>query len=158
MNARLSHDVPDPAVFCKAYLTSDRPGIRVPVKEVTLTSGDTVTLYDTSGPYTDPGYGGGHRLPPLRAEWIAERAARSPGGGITQRAAARRGEITPEMEFAALREGVPAELVRDEIAAGRAVLPASVNHPESEPMVIGKAFLVKINANIGTSAVTSSIE
>jgi phosphomethylpyrimidine synthase len=61
------------------------------------------------------------------------------------------------MEFAALREGVPAELVRDEIAAGRAVLPANVNHPESEPMVIGKAFLVKINANIGTSAVTSSV-
>jgi phosphomethylpyrimidine synthase len=157
MNARLSHDVPDPAVFRKSYLTSGRPGIRVPVKEVTLTSGDTVTLYDTSGPYTDPGHDGGHRLPPLRAEWIAERAARVPDG-VTQRAAARRGEVTPEMEFAALREGVPATLVRDEIAAGRAVLPTNVNHPETEPMVIGKAFLVKINANIGTSSVTSSVE
>jgi phosphomethylpyrimidine synthase len=144
-----------PSVFRKAYLTGSRPGIRVPVKEVMLTSGETVTLYDTSGPYTDPAHDGGQVLPPLRAPWIAERKAR--GGCITQRAAARRGEITPEMEFAALREGVPAEMVRDELAAGRAVLPANVNHPESEPMVIGRAFLVKINANIGTSAVTSSV-
>jgi phosphomethylpyrimidine synthase len=156
MNARLSHDIPDPAVFRKAYLTSNRPDIRVPVREVALTSGDTVSLYDTSGPYTDPEYDGGHRMPPLREAWIAERAERTPGS-VTQRAAARRGEITPEMEFAALREGVSPELVRAEIAAGRAVLPANVNHPESEPMVIGKAFLVKINANIGTSAVSSSI-
>jgi phosphomethylpyrimidine synthase len=62
------------------------------------------------------------------------------------------------MSFAAIREGVPAEVVRDEIAAGRAILPANVNHPESEPMVIGQRFLVKVNANIGNSAVTSSIE
>ena len=155
MNARLPHDVPPAAAFRRAYLTGSRPDIRVPVKEVVLTSGDVVSLYDVSGPHTDPGHDGGHLLPPLREAWIADRRAR--GGGITQRAAARRGEITPEMEFAALREDVPAELVRDEIAAGRAVLPASVNHPESEPMVIGKAFLVKVNANIGTSSVTSSI-
>ncbi|WP_372505694.1 phosphomethylpyrimidine synthase ThiC [Actinomadura madurae] len=77
---------------------------------------------------------------------------------MTQRAYARRGEITPEMEFAALREGVPPEFVRDELAAGRAVLPANVNHPEIEPMVIGRNFLVKVNANIGNSAVASSIE
>jgi phosphomethylpyrimidine synthase len=86
---------------------------------------------------------------PLRAK---------PGARVTQMHYARRGTITPEMEFAALREGVAPELVRDEIARGRAILPANVNHPESEPMVIGRAFLVKINANIGNSAVTSSIE
>jgi phosphomethylpyrimidine synthase len=77
---------------------------------------------------------------------------------VTQLAYARRGEITAEMEFVAVREGVPVELVRDEIARGRAVLPANVNHPEVEPMIIGKAFLVKVNANIGNSAVVSSIE
>jgi phosphomethylpyrimidine synthase len=83
---------------------------------------------------------------------------RSTGTPVTQLHYARRGEITPEMQFVATREGVPAELVRDEIAAGRAILPANVNHPESEPMVIGSNFLVKVNANIGNSAVSSSIE
>ncbi|HEV2372839.1 MAG TPA: phosphomethylpyrimidine synthase ThiC [Streptosporangiaceae bacterium] len=144
-----------PTVYRKAYLAGPRPDIRVPVREVSLTNGDTFTLYDTSGPYQDPGFGDGHVLPALRAPWIAERKAR--GGCVTQRAAARRGEVTPEMEFVAVREGMAPEVVRDEVAAGRAVLPANVNHPESEPMVIGKAFLVKINANIGTSAVTSSV-
>jgi phosphomethylpyrimidine synthase len=70
---------------------------------------------------------------------------------------ARRGELTPEMEFAAVREGVEPEVVRDEVARGRAILPSNVNHPESEPMVIGRNFLVKVNANIGNSAVTSSV-
>ena len=79
---------------------------------------------------------------------------RSTGAPVTQLHYARRGEITPEMAFVATREGVPAELVRDEIAAGRAILPANVNHPESEPMVIGTRFLVKVNANIGNSAVS----
>jgi phosphomethylpyrimidine synthase len=83
------------------------------------------------------------------------RAAR--GGTVTQRHYARQGEITQEMRFAALREGVEPEVVRQELAAGRAILPANVNHPESEPMVIGKRFLVKVNANIGNSAVTSSV-
>jgi phosphomethylpyrimidine synthase len=83
---------------------------------------------------------------------------RSSGRPVTQLRYARRGEVTAEMSFVAAREGVPAELVRDEIAAGRAILPANVNHPESEPMVIGSRFLVKVNANIGNSAVTSSIE
>jgi phosphomethylpyrimidine synthase len=86
--------------------------------------------------------------------------ARGAGGGrgtVTQLHYARRGEITPEMRFVAVREGAPAEVVRDEIAAGRAILPANVNHPESEPMVIGARFLVKVNANIGNSAVTSSV-
>jgi phosphomethylpyrimidine synthase len=70
---------------------------------------------------------------------------------------ARRGEVTPEMEFAAIRESVAPEMVRDEVAGGRAILPSNVNHPESEPMVIGRNFLVKVNANIGNSAVTSSV-
>jgi phosphomethylpyrimidine synthase len=79
-------------------------------------------------------------------------------GPITQLHYARRGEITPEMEFIALREGMPAEFVRSEIARGRAIIPANINHPELEPMIIGRNFHVKINANIGNSAVTSSIE
>ncbi|OLC49545.1 MAG: phosphomethylpyrimidine synthase ThiC [Candidatus Rokubacteria bacterium 13_1_20CM_2_68_19] len=80
------------------------------------------------------------------------------GRRVTQMHYARRGEVTPEMEFVALREGVAPERVRDEIARGRAILPANVNHPETEPMIIGRSFLVKINANIGNSAVASSIE
>jgi phosphomethylpyrimidine synthase len=80
-----------------------------------------------------------------------------PGRTVTQLHYARRGEVTPEMEFVARRENMAAETVRDEIARGRAILPSNVNHPESEPMVIGRPFLVKVNANIGNSAVTSSI-
>ncbi|HEX3393350.1 MAG TPA: phosphomethylpyrimidine synthase ThiC [Acidimicrobiales bacterium] len=80
------------------------------------------------------------------------------GKTVTQLHYARRGEITPEMEFVALREGVEAELVRSEVARGRAIIPANINHPESEPMAIGRRFLVKINANIGNSAVSSSVE
>ncbi|HEX8696440.1 MAG TPA: phosphomethylpyrimidine synthase ThiC [Longimicrobium sp.] len=79
-------------------------------------------------------------------------------GCVTQMHYARRGEVTPEMEFVALREGVDPELVRAEVARGRAIIPANVNHPELEPMVIGRAFKVKVNANIGNSAVSSSIE
>ncbi|WLP88406.1 phosphomethylpyrimidine synthase ThiC [Corynebacterium stationis] len=79
------------------------------------------------------------------------------GKRVTQMHYARRGEITPEMRYVALRENVDVELVRSEVAAGRAIIPANINHPESEPMIIGKQFLVKINANIGNSAVTSSI-
>jgi phosphomethylpyrimidine synthase len=77
---------------------------------------------------------------------------------LTQLHFARRGEITPEMEFIAIREGVRAEFVRSEVARGRAIIPANINHPELEPMIIGRNFQVKINANIGNSAVTSSIE
>ncbi|GAA3136973.1 phosphomethylpyrimidine synthase ThiC [Streptosporangium carneum] len=160
----------------KTYLVGSRPDIRVPMREIPLTNGSTVVLYDTSGPYTDPAHTADLEkgLPPLRSAWrspddtascggtgscggtLAE--GRSSTGALTQRARARRGEITPEMEFVALREGVTPEFVRDELACGRAVLPANVNHPESEPMIIGRNFLVKINANIGNSAVTSSIE
>ncbi|MBV9718752.1 MAG: phosphomethylpyrimidine synthase ThiC [Candidatus Eremiobacteraeota bacterium] len=81
-----------------------------------------------------------------------------PGANVTQMHYARRGQITPEMEFVGVREGVEPELVRSEIARGRAILPSNVNHPESEPMIIGRSFLVKINANIGNSAVSSSID
>ena len=94
-------------------------------------------------------------------EWRGER--RRPlrsrdGRAVTQMAYARRGLVTPEMEFVAAREGCDVELVRSEVAAGRAIIPSNVNHPESEPMIIGRRFLVKINANIGNSAVSSSIE
>ncbi|MFI6536111.1 phosphomethylpyrimidine synthase ThiC [Nonomuraea sp. NPDC050547] len=89
--------------------------------------------------------GDGHK--PLRAT----------GAPVTQLAYARRGVVTKEMEFVAVREGVSGEFVRKEVAAGRAIIPANVNHPESEPMVIGRNFHVKINANIGNSAVASSI-
>jgi phosphomethylpyrimidine synthase len=81
-----------------------------------------------------------------------------PGARVTQMHYARRGEITPEMEFIAVREGFDPELVRAEVARGRAIIPANINHPELEPMIIGRAFKVKINANIGNSAVKSSID
>jgi phosphomethylpyrimidine synthase len=180
----------------KTYLAGSHPGLRVPMREVPLSTGDTVVLYDTSGPWTDPGFKPDvHRgLPPLRDGWIAERkdtesydgrrvrpedngrfragrnldevftgSSRRPlqavgGGAVTQLAYARRGDVTPEMEFVAIREGVASSMVQDEVAAGRAVIPLNVNHPEAEPMVIGRRFLVKINANIGNSAVTSSVE
>jgi phosphomethylpyrimidine synthase len=80
------------------------------------------------------------------------------GQRVTQMHYARRGEITPEMEFIAMREGVTPEHVRDEVARGRAIIPANINHPETEPMIIGRQFLVKINANIGNSAVTSTVD
>jgi phosphomethylpyrimidine synthase len=81
-----------------------------------------------------------------------------PGRVVTQMHYARRGEVTPEMEFIAVREGMAPGFVRDEVARGRAIIPSNVNHPETEPMIIGRKFLVKINANIGNSAVASSIE
>jgi phosphomethylpyrimidine synthase len=129
----------------KVYVQGSRADVRVPFAEIGLTGDNPpVRLYDTSGPGSDPAVG----LPPLRAPWRT---------GRTQLASARAGIVTPEMEFAAIRENVEPEVVREELAAGRAVLPVNVNHPESEPMVIGKRFLVKVNANIGTSAVTSSV-
>ena len=93
-------------------------------------------------------------FPGLKRRPLRAKAGKAP----TQLYYARHGVITPEMEFVALREGVSVELVRDEIACGRAIIPANINHPESEPMIIGRNFLVKINANIGNSAILSSIE
>jgi phosphomethylpyrimidine synthase len=80
-----------------------------------------------------------------------------PGQNVTQMHYARKGVITAEMEYIAIRENLDPEFVRKEVAEGRAIIPANINHPESEPMIIGRNFLVKINANIGNSAVTSSI-
>ena len=214
----------------KIYVTGSREDIRVPMREISCAPTHTqdgveqntpITVYDTSGPYTDPESEIDIRLglPALRDGWIDERADtekldkptsdyglqrlqdpelaalryqhnRAPrvatsGSNVTQMHYARRGIVTPEMEFIAIREnqrlneyrdsaltkrhpGMPwqstlpeevtPEFVRDEVAAGRAIIPNNINHPESEPMIIGRNFLVKINANIGNSAVSSSIE
>jgi len=216
---------------CKRYVAGSLPGVAVPMREITLSNGECVTVYDTSGPYTDPAAQIDVRagLPSVRGDWLAARGdtepyegrprvalddggkhdgqARieqlrqqaaglqrtprraKPGANVTQLHYARRGIVTPEMEFVALRENgrrdwmrehlgnaerearlrgnamgarlpelVTPEFVRDEVARGRAIIPANINHPELEPMAIGRNFLVKVNANIGNSAVTSSIE
>ena len=174
------------ADFAAAYPNSSKvfvegaAGIRVPQREIVLSGGEPpLRVYDTSGPHgTDPRAG----LPKLREQWIRARgdvdATAAPvawdalvpdtlrntalraraGQRVTQMHYARRGEITREMEFVALREGLDAEFVRSEVARGRAIIPANINHPELEPMIIGRRFKVKINANIGNSVVTSSIE
>ncbi|MBT2301629.1 phosphomethylpyrimidine synthase ThiC [Variovorax paradoxus] len=217
----------------KSAVTGSRPDLRVPVRDVLLTNGEKVSLYDTSGPYSDPSAEIDVRrgLPGVRGAWIAERGdtesyqgrshqmlddgathadrdaqrlaelraaasglQRTPrrakaGMNVSQMHYARRGIVTPEMEYVALRENgkrewmteyladaarekrlagnpmgaqipkiITPEFVRDEVARGRAIIPANINHPEVEPMAIGRNFLVKINANIGNSAVTSSIE
>ncbi len=153
----------------------------VPFRQVSISNGEPpVRLYDTSGPQGQDVRQG---LPRLRHPWIEARGdvetvvradQRSDEGLIpeamrrrdvlvgrqcvTQMHYARQGIVTPEMEFVAIRENVDAEFVRSEIARGSAILPANINHPESEPMIIGRNFLVKVNANIGNSAVRSSIE
>jgi phosphomethylpyrimidine synthase len=135
----------------KAYVEGPH-GVRVPMREISLSAGEpALRVYDSSGPR---GYDVHVGLPQLRREWIA---ARRSAAAPTQLHFARKGVITPEMEFIALREGFDAEFVRAEVARGRAIIPANVNHPELEPMIIGRNFLVKINANIGNSAVGSSI-
>jgi len=206
------------------------PDLRVPMREIAQTptqqhgpagnrpvDNPPVTVYDTSGPYTDPTVHIDVRtgIAPLRRPWIDARGdteelpgisshygrlrladpqldslrfahlrkplRAKPGGNVTQLHYARQGIITPEMEFIAIRENqrleaafsaqhpgnswganipkaITPEFVRDEVARGRAVITANVNHPELEPMIIGRNFLVKINANIGNSAVTSTIE
>ncbi len=168
----------------RKVLVEGRNGVRVPMREIVLSGGEPpIRVNDTSGPLgVDPHVG----LPKLRDEWIrsrgdvvegettyrpvdpdasvpipealANRPLRSTGGPVTQMHYAKRGETTPEMEFVAVREGMDAEFVRTEVERGRAIIPANINHPELEPMIIGRAFQVKINANIGNSAVTSSIE
>ncbi|HET9372992.1 MAG TPA: phosphomethylpyrimidine synthase ThiC [Vicinamibacterales bacterium] len=151
----------------KVYIEGGKD-VRVPMREIALSGGAApLQVYDTSGPR---GYDVHVGLPALRWPWISRRRdtvevrpgtrqpiRRATGGAVTQLAYARRGEITAEMEFVAAREGLPAEFVRAEVARGRAIIPANVNHPELEPMIIGRNFLVKINANIGNSALRSSI-
>jgi phosphomethylpyrimidine synthase len=142
----------------KAYRELAHGGhvLSVPQRRVHLTNGEALDLYDTSGP---EGHDARTGLPRLRAPWIQARlASASDDGNRSQMHYARRGVVTPEMAYAAAREGVDPDLVRSEIARGRAILPANIRHPELEPMVIGRKFLVKINANIGNSAVRSSIE
>jgi phosphomethylpyrimidine synthase len=125
----------------------------VPQREIRTADG-VVRVYDTTGPQ---GHDVREGLPRLRQKWIDARVARG-DRNFSQMHYARRGEITDEMRFVAVRENVAPEFVRDEVARGRAIIPANRNHPESEPMIIGRNFLVKINANIGNSAVGSSIE
>jgi phosphomethylpyrimidine synthase len=148
----------------KVYVRGGSPEqpIDVPMREISLSGGEPpLRVYDASGPQ---GHDVRDGLPPLRAPWIERRGGIDRGralrgtGPVTQLHYARRGVVTPEMEFVALREGVEPDFVRSEVARGRAIIPANINHPELEPMAIGRHFLVKINANIGNSAVTSSIE
>ena len=185
---RAEDTTPDyPGAFPSSFKVSveGTRGIRVPMREIRLAGGEPpLRVYDTSGPRELDVRSG---LPLLREEWIRARPVRETGrsrparsgvaadrgvempdgltrrtlrgtGRVTQMKYARDGEVTPEMEFVALREGVETELVRDEVARGRAIIPANINHPELEPMIIGRRFKVKINANIGSSAVSSSIE
>ena len=221
MNAQLLQVVSEPLPASRKVYKSGglHAGLRVPMREIELhpSAGEApLTVYDPSGPYTDPDVtiDISQGLPRTRAAWIAARGDvetyagrrvqpldnglaagakaapefpvhRAPlrargAAAVTQLAYARAGIITPEMEYVALRENtgserragtgaadgnawgacipdyVTPEFVRAEVAAGRAIIPANVNHPESEPMIIGRNFLVKINANIGNSAVTSS--
>ena len=154
------------------------PELRVGMRRVTLTptvrveggkrieeQNAPVYIYDTSGPYSDPDVEIDLKkgLPELRKPWIESR------GGKTQMQCAREGIITHEMEYVSIRENmnneqlgikshVTPEFVRDEIAAGRAVIPSNINHPETEPMILGTNFLVKINTNIGNSATSSGMD
>lgn len=161
--------------------------LKVPVTRVALTNGETFDRYCTEGPGSQPEQGlpprrdewivergdtetyegrrtelvdngkAAVRRGEARQEWQGERRQPRRGENVTQMHYARKGIITKEMAYVAVRESCDPELVREEVAAGRAIIPNNVNHPESEPMIIGKRFLVKINANIGNSAVTSSI-
>ncbi|MGI8852816.1 MAG: phosphomethylpyrimidine synthase ThiC, partial [Methyloceanibacter sp.] len=167
----------------KIYSAPDgHDDLAVPFRDIALTNGESFPVYDTSGPYTDPEakIDVQRGLPALRKAWIEARN----GGPVTQLELARAGIVTPEMIYIAHRENIgheraageaearladgesfgaslPAfvtpEFVRSEVARGRAIIPANINHPETEPMIIGRNFLVKINANIGNSALSSSI-
>jgi phosphomethylpyrimidine synthase len=186
----------------KVYVKGQLHDIQVAMREISVgntvdrhndteTPNAPVIVYDTSGPYTDPAVGIDLQrgLPRVREKWIMQRGdvegsprKATAGSNVTQLHYARKGIITPEMEYIAIRENqgsdlqgvqqhagqsfgantprgrITPEFVRQEVAAGRAVIPANINHPESEPMIIGRNFLVKINANIGNSAIRSSIE
>jgi phosphomethylpyrimidine synthase len=157
MTTRASLPPLQTADFASAFPNSSKvyveeSGVRVPVREIALTNGETLRVYDTSGPQGCDVRAG---LPKLRERWIA---ARRSSGMITQLQFARGGVLTDEMKFVAIREGFDLDFVRSEVARGRAIIPANINHPELEPMIIGRNFAVKINANIGNSAVSSSIE
>ena len=173
-------------IYKKSKKYSD---LEVPFRKISLSNGENLSLYDTSGPYSDPNKTIDIRkgLPLLRKTWIDEREDTEildkqsvkiesslksefifpiktrplraiKGENVTQMHYAKKGIITREMEFIAIRENLAAEFIRKEVAEGRAIIPANINHSESEPMIIGRNFKVKINTNIGNSAVTSSIE
>src|SRR6188474_1922157 len=110
-------------------------GLRVPMRRIHLSNGEHFDVFDTSGPQ---GHAPERGLPKLRAPWIEARLRDGDSGNRSQMHYARRGIITPEMKFVAIRENVAPEFVRDELARGRAILPANINHPESEPMIIGR--------------------
>jgi phosphomethylpyrimidine synthase len=174
MAVRTSYSPLTEADFDSAHPNSEKvyvsggAGVQVPVRRITLTNGETHDVYDTSGPR---GWDVHVGLPALRRDWITSRGdvvevkkgtRRSilkgkDGASPTQLGYARKGIATPEMEYIAVREGLPVDFVRSEVARGRAIIPANINHPELEPMIIGRNFLVKINANIGNSAIGSSI-
>lgn len=171
------------------------PDLRIPMRKIHLSNGEFLCVYDTSGAYTcDKTQINIHAgLPSVRAKWIEDRndselttpiyatttgcsstksidLQRMPkraksSSSLTQLYYAKRGIITAEMEYAAIRENqsqennkISAEMICHEIARGRAIIPANINHLELEPMVIGRSFLVKVNANIGNSPLSSSIE
>jgi len=169
------------------------PDIKVPHRKISLTNGESINVYDCSGPYTDPTQSINieQGLPETRRNWVLNRndveelpsyssayyhsqrlnskldsirletkklpLRAKAGQNVSQMHYARKGIITPEMEYIAIREKCTPEFVRDEVARGRAIIPANINHTELEPMIIGRNFHVKINANIGNSAVSSSI-
>ena len=154
----------------KVYVTSElNPEISVPFRQITLSDSpipnsdktipnEPILVYDSSGPYSDPEF---HMnleqgLPKRRDTWSAN--VTLPSRNRSQMHYARQGIITNEMAYVAVRENVSPEFVRSEVAAGRAIIPANINHPELEPMIIGRNFLVKVNSNIGNSAISSSIE
>ncbi|WP_417442512.1 phosphomethylpyrimidine synthase ThiC [Idiomarina abyssalis] len=156
--------VPFRRIHLSETLHQPTPGVKLPPNE-------PVDVYDTSSVYGDPDATIDVKagLKKVRENWIQQRQRESQQNnhGITQLAYARRGIVTPEMEFIALRENmgrehlenpITPEFVRDEVASGRAIIPVNTHHPESEPMIIGRNFLVKVNANIGNSSVSSSIE
>lgn len=129
--------------------------LRVPCRRVHLTEPEpSLDLYDTSGPQ---GFNPREGLPKLRHDWIRLRENRG-DKVFTQMHYAKRGIITEEMLYCAVREGLDPEFLRSEVARGRAIIPSNKRHLELEPMIVGRNFKVKINANIGNSAVTSSIE
>lgn len=139
------------------------PDLLIPVREISLTNGEKFFTYDTSGAFTDENadINISQGLPAVRTK------RSHTDSGLTQLAAARRGIITPEMEYAAIRENqnrvehgarITPQFVCHEIKSGRAIIPANIKHIELEPMVIGRNFLTKVNANIGNSPVTSSID
>ena len=118
-------------------------------------------MSDNGKPLEHAAHNHNAQLPTGRAEWIVKRreeAARTGDWNMSQMHFARLGKITEEMAYVAQVEKLSAELIRDEVAAGRMIIPANVNHPELEPMAIGVASKCKINANIGNSAISSNID